>query len=212
MLIVSGVHANETSAIHMARAVYDRLRSTGADVGWFRIPRERTLLGLLDDPRNFSQSYAINEATRDIDVDLDGPITSVMRASSARTIFEFHNSTWRWDRFGIRSGWDVATFAIGPIGPNFTVPFQIAYWWNHEPGATYRRCLIEIPAIYRAVCATTIEHRIKVLRGLQKRGFKPIGAIDTYIRETVDMTTSAAGGLLCRRLIALIAHFIESAA
>ena len=79
ILLVSGVHANETCASIVAHKVRRWISRLGLRVAAYRVPRSHTLLALLDDPATAMTRYSNPPDTSRLDMDLDGLDGDLMR-------------------------------------------------------------------------------------------------------------------------------------
>jgi len=210
ILLVVGVHADEVCAPIVAAKVREMLLDVGGDVEVFDVPRRLTLLGYLDAPDDGATEYCFPAGGSVCDVNLWGLVgdEALSQAWPDRIPFEFHNSPWDFEKFGIGPDQDVRTFEVGPIAPTFTRPYQIGTWRNSPASGVPGKYVVEIPACYQRVSADVEERRRRILARLENEGWVLPSGHDFYLTREANVELSKERGFLDDCIAAKIVDWI----
>jgi len=211
ILLVGGLHPNETCAQVMAREVLGRLTERGVRVALFDVPYPSTLLALVDDPTRAVTDYSMLKGGRRLDVDLDGLDGLLKRRYPEALVFEFHNSEDTAPMFGIDPSKPVQEYEVGSIGPEFRRPYEIGTWRNIDRDGRPDKYLIEVPACYAPAGPSAVERRRRNLLRLRGAGYdhEPRWS-HQYFENADDVRASRRKGYLDDCLARKIADWIMS--
>ena len=207
VLLVSGVHANETCAPIMADKVHRQLSLLGLRVALYRVPHSYTLLALLDDPATAMTRYSNPPDASRPDLDLDGLDAILTQGYPDALVFEFHNSEDSDRIFGIDPAKPVCDYELGEIGPRFVRAYEIATWRNIDLEGRPTKFLIELPASYVSIDHDRLSRRRSRLEGLKTKG-REFDAILPYLEREADVEMSRRNGYLDDCLAQEIADWI----
>jgi hypothetical protein len=208
ILLVSGLHANETCTPLMACEVLRRLSELGERVALYEVPYPYTLLALIDDPLIAVTDYSMPADKRCLDVDLDGLDEYLDRRYPGALIFEFHNMEDTQPMLGIDPAKPVQEYEVGTIGPEFERPYEIGTWRNIDRNGQTGKYLIEVPACYAPVEPSVGERRRRRLMQLREAGYDYDPRWSHYLESVTDVEASRRKGYLEDCLIQKIAEWI----
>ena len=208
VLLISGLHANETCAPPMAEDVHRRLGRLKDRVALFHIPPTYTLLGLLDDPATAVTDYSAPAGQQRLDMDLDDLDDDLRRRFPGALHFEFHNVDDSAAILGIDPGKPPRDYEVGTVGPVFVMPYEIGTWRNVDPDGRPGKYLIEMPAAFHAVPPTRLSRREHRLEEFLARGYRFEPAWRSYLSRAADVEQSRRRGYLEGCLAQKVADWI----
>ena len=210
ILLVGGLHANETCAPIMAREVARLLGERGERVALFQVPNPYTLLALIDDPEAAVTDYSMPAGQRRLDMDLDGLDEHLERRYPGALVFEFHNSENTLPMLGIDPGKPVRDYEVGTIGPRFERPYEIGTWRNVNRDGRPGKYLIEVPACYAPAAPSVREKRRRRLEQLHADGYEYDPRWLHYLESGADLEATRRRGYLDDILARKVADWITS--
>ncbi len=208
ILLVSGLHPNETCAPFMARAVFQKVSERGGQVALFQVPYPYTLIALFDHPAIAITNYSMPSGQGRLDVDLDTLDEVLERRYPGALVFEFHNSEDTQPMLGIDPRKPVHEYEVGTIGPRFERPFEIGTWRNVDRRGRPGKIVIEVPACYVPVDPSVRDSRRRRLSQLRAEGLKYDPQCLHYLETRADVEASRRRGYLDDCLAHKVAEWI----
>lgn len=208
ILLVSGLHANETCAPILAEVVARRLDRLGVGVELVHLPRSVTLLGFLDDPDSAMTSYSRPAGLYLLDMDLDGLDGELRRRYPGALIFELHNAEDTSRILTIDPSKPIEDYEVGTVGPHFVRPYEVGTWRNVDRDGRPAKYLIELPASYVDVDGDLLAWRRLHLGRLSAEGYGFEAHHSPYLERVTDIEASRRKGYLDDRLAWKVADWI----
>ena len=210
ILLVSGLHPDETCAPILAREVFRTLSARGERVALYEVPYPQTLLALIDDPAIAVTDDSMPAEGHRLDVDLDGLDETLARRYPGALVFEFHNSEDTAPMLGIDPAKPVREYEVGTIGPGPARPHEIGTWRNVDRDGRPGKYLIELPARYAPVAPAVRERRLGRLAQLRAEGREFDPRWSRYLEGAADVEASRRRGYLDDVLARKVADWITS--
>ena len=214
ILLVSGLHANESAAPQIVAEVSAALVACGRnDVRHYQVPYEMTLLACVDAPEEVDATHCLPVPKGKVDVDLETLVgDEALRARFPGLLyFEFHNASNEWGHFGIDPDKLIEEYEVGTIMPEFTRAYEIGTWRNVLPGGRSGKYVIEMPAVFREVAERVREARLARVEQLRDEGYELTkNVVQTYLLTEVDLPATREKGLMGPTLVDKIASWIVS--
>jgi hypothetical protein len=208
ILLVSGLHANETCAPITARAVHRGLSAGGERVALFHVPYPKTFLALIDDPAAAESEYSMPAGRRCVDADLDELDDDLRRRFPRATVFEFHNSEDTRPMLGIDPRKPVRDYEVGLIGPGSDRPREVGAWRNIGRDGRPGKYVIEVPACYAPIDRRVRDRRLGRLAELGAAGYAYDPRWAHYLETAADEEATRRRGYLDDVLASKIAAWI----
>lgn len=213
VLLISGLHANESATAPLAERVRRSLAAAGIREEHYHVPYAFTLHACVVKPESADPRYCFPKPGGAVDTDLQALVGE--RALHEKfphfVHFEFHNSRDVWGHFGIDPDKPVEQYEVGTIMPVFTRPYEIGTWRNVLPDGTPGKYVLEAPAVFRPVSDSAREARLARVELLANAGYRlEAKTVELYLLTEVDLVATQRKRLLDRPVVDKITSWITS--